>query len=118
MAFVLLIDDDRTLQSALRTQLVREGHTVRVAATLEDAVAQLAEMASQGTTRPHEHSDEPIVPLEEVEFLMVRRALRAANGNQSQAARLLRVSRDQLRYRVKRYREAGKLTAELAGESV
>ena len=57
-----------------------------------------------------------IIPLEEIEFIMVQRALRASNGNQSQAARLLQVSRDQLRYRVKRYRELGRLAPELAGE--
>jgi two-component system response regulator AtoC len=50
-------------------------------------------------------AEEPIIPLEEVELLMVQRALRAARGNQSQAARLLQVSRDQLRYRIKRYGE-------------
>ena len=49
-----------------------------------------------------------IVPLEEVEFEMVVRAYREADGNQSKAARLLQVSRDQLRYRVKRYRELGR----------
>lgn len=51
-----------------------------------------------------------IVPLDEIEFIMVERALRAAGGNQSQAARLLQVTRDQLRYRVKRYRDLGRLT--------
>ncbi|MGZ5446335.1 MAG: sigma-54-dependent transcriptional regulator [Thermoanaerobaculia bacterium] len=61
--------------------------------------------------------EEPIVPLEEVEFLMVQRALRAARGNQSQAARLLQVSRDQLRYRVKRYRELGRLSLSSAAPS-
>lgn len=55
-------------------------------------------------------AEQPILPLEEVEFRMVERALRAANGNQSQAARLLEVSRDQLRYRVKHYRQAGRLS--------
>jgi transcriptional regulator with PAS, ATPase and Fis domain len=59
---------------------------------------------------------EAIIPLEEVELLMVQRALRAADGNQSKAARLLQVSRDQLRYRVKRYRELGRLAPELAFE--
>lgn len=62
-------------------------------------------------------AEEQILPLEEVELLMVQRALRAAKGNQSQAARLLQVSRDQLRYRVKRYRELGKIGDDLvAGE--
>lgn len=62
--------------------------------------------------------EDPILPLEEVEFIMVQRALRAAHGNQSQAARLLQVSRDQLRYRVKRYRELGRLSADLVTEDV
>ncbi len=68
---------------------------------------------------PHTHpvSDE-IVPLNEMEFTMVTRALRVAGGNQSKAARLLQVSRDQLRYRVKRYRELGRWPADLiAGEA-
>lgn len=59
------------------------------------------------------NNDAPIVPLEEIECIMVERALRAAGGNQSQAARLLQITRDQLRYRVKRYRESGKFPAEL-----
>jgi len=67
---------------------------------------------------PMNGGDEPILPLEEVEFIMVQRALRAARGNQSQAARLLQVSRDQLRYRVKRYRELGRLSADLVTDEV
>jgi two-component system, NtrC family, response regulator AtoC len=61
--------------------------------------------------------EESIVPLDEIEFIMVERALRASGGNQSQAARLLQVTRDQLRYRVKRYRAEGKLSVELAEEA-
>jgi DNA-binding NtrC family response regulator len=57
--------------------------------------------------------EEPIVPLEDLELAMVQRAMRVAGGNQSQAARLLHVSRDQLRYRVKRYREMGRWPEEL-----
>lgn len=63
-------------------------------------------------------ADDVIVPLEEIEFVMVQRALRATSGNQSGAARLLQVSRDQLRYRVKRYRELGKLSEDLVSEEV
>jgi DNA-binding NtrC family response regulator len=54
-----------------------------------------------------------IVPLDDMEFEMVTRAIRASNGNQSQAARMLQVSRDQLRYRVKRYRELGRWPEDL-----
>ena len=58
------------------------------------------------------NSGAPIIPLDEIEFIMVERALRAAGGNQSQAARLLEVTRDQLRYRVKRYRDLGRLVTD------
>jgi len=60
--------------------------------------------------------EEPIVPLDEMEFVMVQRALRASSGNQSKAARLLQVSRDQLRYRLKRYRDEGRLTEAVAAD--
>jgi len=42
--------------------------------------------------------------LEEVERMLVEQALRQARGNQSQAARLLAVSRDALRYKMKKFR--------------
>jgi DNA-binding NtrC family response regulator len=41
--------------------------------------------------------------LEEQERLLIVRAMQAANGNQSQAARLLRIGRDALRYKLKKY---------------
>jgi DNA-binding NtrC family response regulator len=43
-----------------------------------------------------------IVPLEVMERQMVKRALEATGGNQSRAAELLGISRDQVRYRVKK----------------
>ena len=41
--------------------------------------------------------------LEEQERLLIVRALEAAGGNQSQAARLLRIGRDALRYKLKKH---------------
>jgi DNA-binding NtrC family response regulator len=41
--------------------------------------------------------------LEEQERLLITRALEAAGGNQSQAARLLRIGRDALRYKLKKH---------------
>jgi DNA-binding NtrC family response regulator len=41
--------------------------------------------------------------LEEQERLLIVRALQAAGGNQSQAARLLRIGRDALRYKLKKH---------------
>ncbi|NOZ77980.1 MAG: sigma-54-dependent Fis family transcriptional regulator [Acidobacteria bacterium] len=47
-----------------------------------------------------------IVPLETAERELVRRAMRATGGNQTRAAELLGITRDQLRYRLKRFPEA------------
>lgn len=44
-----------------------------------------------------------IVPLEELEREMLIRAMRATGDNQTRAAELLGVSRDQLRYRLKKF---------------
>ena len=41
--------------------------------------------------------------LEEVEHSMVELAMRQANGNQTNAARLLDISRDALRYKLKKF---------------
>ena len=43
------------------------------------------------------------VSLKDAEFELVRQALDAAAGNQSKAARLLRISRDALRYKMKKF---------------
>ena len=41
--------------------------------------------------------------LEEVEHALVEMALRQANGNQMRAAKLLDISRDALRYKMKKF---------------
>jgi two-component system response regulator AtoC len=47
-----------------------------------------------------------ILPLDEVEREMVQRAMTAAGDNQTRAAELLGITRDQLRYRLKKSRRA------------
>jgi len=47
--------------------------------------------------------DSDVGTLEEQERLLILRALEAAGGNQSQAARLLRIGRDALRYKLKKH---------------
>jgi len=44
-----------------------------------------------------------VASLEDQERRLVVQALETAGGNQSQAARLLRIGRDALRYKVKKY---------------
>jgi DNA-binding NtrC family response regulator len=50
-----------------------------------------------------EAADSGMATLEEQERLLIIRALEAAGGNQSQAARLLRIGRDALRYKLKKH---------------
>jgi two-component system, NtrC family, response regulator AtoC len=45
------------------------------------------------------------VALEDVEMSLVRQALERSHGNQTKAAELLNISRDQLRYRMKKLEE-------------
>jgi DNA-binding NtrC family response regulator len=48
-------------------------------------------------------ADSGVATLEEQERLLIVRALQQAGGNQSQAARLLRIGRDALRYKMKKH---------------
>jgi len=67
-----------------------------------------AGIESRGGTRP-DHIPLPPngVSLEEVEMSLVRQALERSGGNQTKAAELLDISRDQLRYRMKKLEEDG-----------
>jgi DNA-binding NtrC family response regulator len=97
----------RELRNVIERAVILEEGPVLTAAHVP-----IAERGSQPA------DDGSVIPLEEMELMMVQRALRMARGNQSQAARLLQVSRDQLRYRVKRYRETGRLPEDLVTEDV
>jgi two-component system, NtrC family, response regulator AtoC len=58
---------------------------------------------ADGRILPHLYIPEEGTSLEEVERAMVELAMRQANGNQSHAARLLDISRDALRYKLKKF---------------
>jgi transcriptional regulator with PAS, ATPase and Fis domain len=86
------------------------GHScIMVMGTTID-VADLPSYLSRGQTDPsaapipamHGNGGE-LLPLEEQEKRLLMEALRKAGGNQSEAARLLRISRDTLRYRMKKH---------------
>jgi len=82
-----------------RAMILERGDEVGAPALLLDGVG--APEPAGGDANP---SGLPggIVPLEEVEQEMVRRAMEAADNNQTRAAELLGISRDQLRYRLKK----------------
>lgn len=75
-----------------------------------------AGIESGGWTRP-DHIPLPPngVSLEEVEMSLVRQALERSGGNQTKAAELLDISRDQLRYRMKKLEEVGAAAATETG---
>jgi len=58
---------------------------------------------ANGRMLPRLYIPEGGTSLEEVEHSMVELAMRQANGNQTQAARLLDISRDALRYKLKKF---------------
>jgi DNA-binding NtrC family response regulator len=62
-----------------------------------------APMGTPAADSPAAPAPGNLVALEEQERLSVQRALEAAGGNQSQAARLLRIGRDALRYKMKKH---------------
>jgi len=75
-----------------------------------------AGMESRGGTRPDHIPLPPAgVSLEEVEMSLVRQALERSGGNQTKAAELLDISRDQLRYRMKKLEEVGAAAATETG---
>ncbi|HTG86292.1 MAG TPA: helix-turn-helix domain-containing protein, partial [Pyrinomonadaceae bacterium] len=70
---------------------------------------------------PHAGADQPAnqfvlphegISLEEAELSFVRQAIDRSGGNQTRAAELLGISRDQLRYRLKKLEEARTATAD------
>jgi len=74
-------------------------------------------LRSIGTVSNEKLAEQFILPsegisLDEAELAFVRQAIERSGGNQTRAAELLGISRDQLRYRLKKLNEAQGLTAE------
>ena len=72
---------------------------------------------ANGRVLPRLYIPEEGTSLEEVERAMVELAMRHANGNQTHAARLLDISRDALRYKLKKFELVG-ATEEESADSI
>jgi len=81
-----------------RAMILEKSDELSVCALVLDATEQ-APVGEDPDVRSDDHG---IVPLEEMERRMVTRAMRAAGDNQTRAAELLDITRDQLRYRLKK----------------
>ena len=104
---MILEDEDLITTNWLPRGLIRDERTV--SATPAVAAPQAAEVAIPSFQLPVTQSfqlpDEGI-DLEQIELSLVRQAMERSGGNQTRAAELLGVSRDQLRYRLKKIEEA------------
>jgi DNA-binding NtrC family response regulator len=70
---------------------------------VQDLPAYLRSAAGKDDSKQILGQTTEVGPLEEQERLLIIRALEAAGGNQTQAARILRVGRDALRYKMKKH---------------
>jgi transcriptional regulator with PAS, ATPase and Fis domain len=82
-----------------RAMILERGRTITTSALVLEGVGTTAVMeGGSGADFPN-----GIVPLDQLEVEMLRRALAASGNNQTRAAELLGISRDQLRYRLKKH---------------
>jgi DNA-binding NtrC family response regulator len=104
---MILEDSDLITADWLPRGLVRDEGLVSpppvVGVSRADEVA--APSSQLPATRSFQLPDEGI-DLEQVELSLVRQAMERSGGNQTRAAELLGVSRDQLRYRLKKIEES------------
>ncbi len=95
---MILEDSDSITTAWLPRGLIREERTalampVAIATPSPEAVVPLFRLPESG------------IDLEQVELSLVRQAMEYSQGNQTRAAELLGISRDQLRYRLKKIEE-------------
>ncbi len=90
-----------------RAVILEKGNRVGCASLILDCVhaGMDQEKARSGRSDGRIGLPQGIVPLEHVEREMVRRAMEAAGDNQTRAAEMLGITRDQLRYRLKKFEE-------------
>ena len=97
-----------------RALILEDGDAITAEYLPRDLVAQTERAASggEGATKAGGAGDEFRLPprgvsLDEIEMSLVRQALERSGGNQTRAAELLGISRDQLRYRLKKLETTG-----------
>jgi two-component system response regulator AtoC len=98
----------RELRNVIERCLILEDSDVITARYLPTSLtrATTSESAAAATSAGGYRLPSDGISLEDVELSFVRQALDASNGNQTRAAELLGISRDQLRYRMKKLEEA------------
>lgn len=101
---MILEDTDMVTTTWLPRDLVK-GEDWQVRSEVRPVVEVVAAKVQNGTTTPQFVMPEKGVNLENVELSLVEQAMERSGGNQTRAAELLGISRDQLRYRLKKLEE-------------
>jgi transcriptional regulator with PAS, ATPase and Fis domain len=92
----------RELRNAIERAMILEETSVITSPSLPITISQLDGAAPPATGEAMEASNDSL-SLEDNERSLLARALEKTNGNQTQAARLLRITRDTLRYKMKKF---------------
>ncbi|MCL4850152.1 MAG: sigma 54-interacting transcriptional regulator, partial [Bryobacteraceae bacterium] len=92
----------RELRNAIERAMILEETSQITAASLPLSIAHNAPSQPAFATQPLEIPEEGL-SLEDNEKQLLTRALEKTGGNQTQAARLLRITRDTLRYKMKKF---------------
>ena len=85
--------------------MILEESTYITPASLPIAITRPDGHAASANSMSPSHTEIPTegMSLEDNERMLLARALEKTNGNQTQAARLLRITRDTLRYKMKKF---------------
>ncbi len=98
----------RELRNVIERAMILEDKEVLDVEDLPDEIRRLTPAPPMGSPEPRAERNgfvlpETGYPLERMELEMVRQALERSAGNQTRAARLLSISRDALRYKIKKF---------------
>ena len=92
----------RELRNAVERAMILEESSLLTSASLPIAIRQ-PERREEGDLQSRLEIPDEGLSLEENERMLVMRALEKTGGNQTQAAHLLRITRDTLRYKMKKF---------------
>jgi two-component system, NtrC family, response regulator AtoC len=99
----MILEDEPVLRPVYLPFAVAEAARSGLTAFEHSSAASDGKTLANGRVLPRLYIPEEGTSLEEVERAMVELAMKQANGNQTHAARLLDISRDALRYKLKKF---------------
>jgi len=99
----MILEEEPLLRPVYLPFAVGEGARSGLTAFQHSTAGDGAKHLSNGRTLPRLYIPEEGTSLEEVERTMVELAMRQSEGNQTHAAKLLDISRDALRYKLKKF---------------